>query len=115
MKYPIKILFAITLLTSISFSIINDFFTLVAIKKEVKEPVLGIIISSYSVFVIAITPFISGIVEKFSRRKIFLFTLFLQVNTTFYFRVCKIKNDFLVKVKNKLRYLFYFLIFFYEK
>ena len=111
MKYPIKILFLITVLTSISFSIINSFFAPVAIKKEVKESVLGILISSYSIFVIATTPFISGIAEKFSRRKIFLFTLFLHVNTTFYCKICKIKNDFLVKVKNKLKKIFFFYNF----
>ncbi len=79
MKYPIKILFGITVLLSTCLSIVTAFFAPIAIKKEVNESILGIMISIYSVFVISITPFISGIVEKFSRRKIFLLTLFLHV------------------------------------
>ncbi len=79
MKYEIKILFSIAVLTSISYSIINAFFAPIAIKKNVPQSTLGVIISIYSFVVILITPFISNLVDNFGRKNLFLNSLLCQV------------------------------------
>lgn len=79
MKFEIKILFGIAVVTSISYSIINAFFAPIVIQKNVDESTLGMIISMFPFVIILITPFISYFVETFGRKFLFVNSLLSQV------------------------------------
>ncbi len=79
MKYEIKILFTAATLTSISYSIVNAFFSPIALQKNIGESTIGMFISIYSFVVICLIPFISYFVELFGRKYIFVNSLIFQV------------------------------------
>lgn len=79
MKFEIKVLFSVAVLTSISYSIVNAFFAPIAIKKNVSESTIGMFISVYSFVIICLIPFISYFVEMFGRKYLFVNSLILQV------------------------------------
>ena len=79
MKWEIKILCLTAMITSISYSIVNAFFSPILVSKQVPETILGMIISIYSIVALIFTPFLSHFTEIFGRKNLFMKSLLFNV------------------------------------
>ena len=71
MKTEIKFLFATSIITSVSYSIVNAFFAPILTEKKIPENILGMIISIYAIMGIIFTPFMSYLTENYGRKNLF--------------------------------------------
>jgi MFS family permease len=79
MVSTILVLAVINGMEGVGYSIIAPLYPILAIEKNIGEDIIGIIISIFAVSIMACSPFIPNIVNKYGKRTILERTITFQV------------------------------------
>jgi predicted MFS family arabinose efflux permease len=79
MVKSIVVLGMINALTGVGYSLIAPLYPLLAIEKNIKEDIIGVIISIFAVSTIICSPFIPNIINRYGKRTILENSIMIQV------------------------------------
>ena len=80
----IILLIVVNIISGTGYSLIAPLFPSVAKKRGISESIIGLIISSYAISNLIITPFGSKVFKKIGKKNVFLLAIIIEVNKISY-------------------------------